>query len=205
LRFLADKQSIQLIGLPINLLRDNSGIKTPALFLDRDGIINVDINYLHRAEDAIIYEEVIPLIRSANQRKWPVIVISNQSGVARGKFSANDVHQLHLHLNAELLQKDAQIDLWLHCPFHFKESIPDGEYKKHSLLRKPAPGMILEASKFFDLDLTQSFMVGDKASDQIHLPGLSTILLQRQYDLSNAHSPIYENYPQIIEHIWSKK
>ncbi len=187
------------VGIPTPFFSPSSKNKTAVLFLDRDGILNVDINYLYKNEDVILYEDAVPLIKFANEKNWPVIIVSNQSGVARDFFSEKDVNLLHSHLEHEFKKRGVHITKWLYCPFHFEEGIQ--KYKKHSLLRKPHPGMILKSGQYLNIDIEKSFMVGDKVSDQIILPKLNTLLLRRQYSLENASAPIFDNYQQIMEHI----
>ena len=90
--------------------------RRPALFLDRDGIINVDRGYIHLPRDITLYEEVCDLIRFAKERGWWVFVLTNQSGVARGKFTCQQLEALHRHLGELLAQREAPVDDWFYCP-----------------------------------------------------------------------------------------
>ena len=135
----------------------------PALFLDRDGVINVDRGYVHRIEDFTFVEGAAKAIRTFKARGWLVFVVTNQSGIARGYYTESDMHALHAHMEAELAREGAEIDRIYHCPYH-----PDGEiaaYRKASFDRKPKPGMILSALGEFPVRREASFLIGDKETD----------------------------------------
>ncbi len=166
-----------------------------ALFLDRDGIINVDLGYVFEVDKVVIYEEVIPLIKAANGKEMPVVVLTNQSGIAKGWYKEEDVIKLHKFLTQEINLLGGKIDAWFYSPFHPTEGI--GEYKKESLLRKPGPGMALLACEEFPIDLSKSYMVGDKLSDNLQLSGLNCLNFKRGYDLNGSKFPTCESYEEI--------
>ncbi len=161
---------------------------TPALFLDRDGVLIEDGKYLFHPKDTKIYPEAVEIIKEANRRKWYVFILTNQSGVARGYFNENDIVQLHNYLDGELQNQGAYINHWHYCPFFENAS---GEYGRNSLLRKPNPGMLLNACHTLPIDLNSSFMIGDKKSDIISQPGVRTLLIQRSYDTEGADVPLF--------------
>lgn len=132
-----------------------------AAFFDRDGTINVDIGYLHRPEDVAFIEGVPELIRKYNDEGYLVIVITNQSGIARGMFTEEDMHRVHTAMN-ERLQKEygAHIDAFYFCP-HLPEITGECE------CRKPKPGLFLRAIKDNDIDPAQSVSYGDSERDEI--------------------------------------
>jgi D-glycero-D-manno-heptose 1,7-bisphosphate phosphatase len=171
-----------------------------ALFLDRDGIINVDLGYVFEADKVVIYEDIIPLIKAANEKEMPVIVLTNQSGIAKGWYKEEDVVKLHHFLQEEINLLGGKIDGWFYSPFHPTEGI--GEYKKESLLRKPGPGMALLACELFPIDLSKSYMVGDKLSDNLRIPGLNCLNFKRGYDLSGSKFPTFESYKEIKDSIF---
>ena len=143
--------------------------RVPALFLDRDGVIIEDTGYVHGTELKFI-ERIFPLIERANKHGDPVIVVTNQSGVARGYFTETDVADTHSFIRKYLDAIGLRIDGFYCCPFH-PEGI--GEYSgKRSFCRKPEPGMILRACEDFSIDLSRSLMVGDMERDRIKLPYL---------------------------------
>jgi histidinol-phosphate phosphatase family protein len=134
-----------------------------AVFLDRDGTIIHEVNYLHRLEDIKLLPRVGEAIARLNQRQIPVILISNQSGVARGRFTVEFVNQSHRHLQKLLQEKGAHLDDFFFCPHHPQAGNPP--YKMVCNCRKPAPGMILAAAHKHHLDLKKSYVIGDKLID----------------------------------------
>lgn len=138
-------------------------MKKRALFLDRDGVINEDLNYVHRIEDFHFVEGIFNLLREVQEQAYLLIVITNQAGIARGYYSEDDFHQLSQWMKARLKEEDIHLDAIYYCPYHPEHGI--GKYRKKSDCRKPAPGMILEACRDFDIDLQASALIGDKDSD----------------------------------------
>lgn len=135
----------------------------PALFLDRDGVINEDTGYPSRPEQIRILDEVIEPIRRANAAAWPVVVVTNQSGVAQGLLSWDDFADITAHIDAELAVRDARLDLVLACAYYGKGR-PPLDITDHPM-RKPSPGMFLEAKRLLGADIGSSLMLGDRASD----------------------------------------
>ena len=133
------------------------------VFLDRDGVINADIGYLWRREDFVWIPGAPAAIRLFNERGRPVVVVTNQSGVARGYYSEQDVESLHRWMNAELNRQGARIDAFYFCPHHPDGAIP--EYTRVCDCRKPQPGMLLQAMEDWRADPATSFLIGDKESD----------------------------------------
>jgi len=147
--------------------------RRPAIFLDRDGVLIVEKDFLISTEDIEFYPETFESLRSINSR-YLKVVISNQSGVARGYFSSKDVEKLHDYLSDLLAEKGILIDAWYFCPHG-----PDDGCS----CRKPAPGMILEAADKLDIDLSKSWIIGDKSTDikAGRMSGLKTILVETGY------------------------
>lgn len=134
-----------------------------AVFFDRDGTLNVDKDYLYRIEDFEWLEDAPEAIRWANRQGLLVIVVTNQSGVARGYFTEEDVRRLHEWMNEELARFGAHIDAFYYCPH-----LPDGSvsaYAKECDCRKPKPGLIERACDDFHIDKEASLMIGDKPRD----------------------------------------
>ena len=155
------------IGLPDTLEQAQSSVPAqmcrPAVFLDRDGVINQDVGYAHRPDQITWIEGALKAIKSLNDRGYYVFVVSNQSGVARGKYTESDVMALHAWMAERMAEQGAHIDAFSYCPHH-----PEGvvaEYAKTSLHRKPAPGMILDLLKAWPVQKDQSFLIGDQAID----------------------------------------
>lgn len=133
------------------------------MLLDRDGTINVDHGYVGSIDQVEFIDGSIDAIRRLNEAGIPVAVVSNQAGVARGLYGIDDVQQVHKHMIAELARGGARVDMWLYCPYH-----PDGivdAFARVSNDRKPAPGMALAAAQTLDLDLSASWVIGDRDSD----------------------------------------
>jgi histidinol-phosphate phosphatase family protein len=130
--------------------------KSRAVFLDRDGTIIKDMHYSVDEQKLELFESSYPAIKLLNQADYKVIIITNQSGVARGNFSENDVKKLNEVIVKKLKEKDAVINGVYLCPHH-----PD----ENCSCRKPKPGMILRAKKKLNIDIKNSYMVGDMQSD----------------------------------------
>lgn len=134
-----------------------------ALFLDRDGVINVEKNFVHKMEDFEFVEGIFELVASANQAGYLVIIVTNQAGIARGYYSEEDFHLLTRWMKKEFLARGCQIDGVYFCPYHPEFGI--GAYRQSSKNRKPEPGMFFEAAFELNIDLKNSIMVGDRISD----------------------------------------
>jgi len=127
-------------------------------FFDRDGTINVDVNYLYKIEDFCFIDGMPQFIKKFNDWGYKVIVVTNQAGIARGYYTEEGMHKLHHHINDELAKIGAHIDAFYFCPHH-----PDITGPCHC--RKPESGMIEQAIRDFDIDVTQSILFGDKPWD----------------------------------------
>ncbi|HEY9656795.1 MAG TPA: HAD family hydrolase [Crinalium sp.] len=153
-----------------------------AVFLDRDGVLNQEVGYIHQVEDLHLISGVAQAVKRLNQAGLFCCLVSNQSGPARGYYPASHVDALHDRL-CHLLQTEAgaKLDALYYCP---SLSAPEGgiepEYTRWSTWRKPNTGMLVAAAWEHDLDLSQSFMVGDKATDvdMAHNAGCVGILVQ---------------------------
>lgn len=133
------------------------------IFLDRDGTLNEEVNYLHRKEDLKILEGVPEAIRLFKEHGYKIVVVTNQAGVARGYYTEAEVEALHLYMNELLKPQGAEIDYFFYCPHHPEHGI--GEYGKVCHCRKPATGMFEMAQQYFDVDKEGSWMIGDKLID----------------------------------------
>lgn len=176
--------------------------KTPALFLDRDGVINNDLGYVHKHEDIQYIEEIFPIIALFNKRNWPVFVITNQSGVAQGKYAERDVIKLHKEMEGDLFKRDAFIKEWVYSPYHFDKG--RGDFKKHSFSRKPGSAMALLLLGKYAIDIEKSFMIGDKESDNILLKGLNFLQLKGSYSFNDTSSNSFNSLIEIKNHILEK-
>ena len=134
-----------------------------AVFLDRDGTIIKEVNYLSRLQDVELLPQAAQAIARLNRQQIPVMLVSNQSGVARGKFSESFVKETHHYLQEMLACKGAHLDDFFFCPHHPEAGM--APYKKICDCRKPAPGLLHEAAARHHLDLTKSYVIGDKLID----------------------------------------
>jgi D-glycero-D-manno-heptose 1,7-bisphosphate phosphatase len=136
---------------------------TPALFLDRDGVINREVGYLYRSEDVVWVEGIFSLARTAVGLGYKLVVVTNQSGIARGFYTLADFDALMDWMRAEFLARNAPLAGVYLCPYHPQHGV--GEYRREHPDRKPGPGMLLRAAQDLSLDLGRSIMVGDRCSD----------------------------------------
>lgn len=127
-----------------------------AIFLDRDGVINIDKGYVHKIEDFIFKEGIFEVCKYLKSLGYLLIVVTNQSGIARGYYTLNDFKRLTDYMLKEFYNFDIKIDSVYFCPHSIDQNCN---------CRKPKPGMILEAQKEFDIDLSRSWLIGDKESD----------------------------------------
>ena len=132
-----------------------------AAFFDRDGTINVDFGHVYKPEELKFVPRTPEIIRHYNELKIPVIVVTNQAGIAKGLYTEQDMHRFNDYLNQCLIKKyGAHIDAVYFCPHH-----PD--FTGECACRKPKPGLFFKAAAEWNIDLSQSIMYGDKESDKI--------------------------------------
>ena len=139
--------------------------KKPAVFLDRDGTINYDYGYVHLFSNFKFRPHVIKGLKYLTKRKYLIFIVTNQAGLAKGKFKLSDLLSLHTKLKTFLKRKNIIINDIEYCPYH-----PDGivkRYKKRSAYRKPGNKMIIKIHKKWNIDIKKSFMIGDKKTDKL--------------------------------------
>jgi D-glycero-D-manno-heptose 1,7-bisphosphate phosphatase len=157
-----------------------------AVFLDRDGTINVEKGFVHRIKDFEFVDDAVRLIGRLNDAGFLVIVVTNQSGIARGLYTEDDVERLHRFVNGELQKGGARIDRFYYCPHH--PEAPDPAYRKECVCRKPNPGMVHRAIGELDIDASGSFLVGDRLRDVCagKRSGLFSILIREDEDVQDS-------------------
>jgi D-glycero-D-manno-heptose 1,7-bisphosphate phosphatase len=133
------------------------------LILDRDGVVNEDSGYLHRIEECRFVEGIFELTAAFAQRRFTIVIASNQSGIGRGYFTQTDFERLMDWIKAEFSRRGVTIAGVYYCPDHPTEGV--GRYRRANPWRKPAPGMLLQAAQDLDLDLARSWTVGDRMTD----------------------------------------
>lgn len=161
----------------------------PAVFLDRDGTLLEEANYLDRLDRLVFFPYAVDAVRLLNRGGYAVVVITNQSGVGRGMYSEEFVRETHDLVAARMRAGGAHVDGFYYCPHH-----PDATvraYRQECDCRKPAPGMLVRAAADLDLDLARSFAVGDKWTDVGvgRTTGARGILVRTGYGRSSEASP----------------
>ncbi len=135
------------------------------VFLDRDGTIIKEVEYLRNMDDLDLIKGAARGIRLLNQHGFRVVVVTNQSGVARGFFDENFVAEVHREITRRLDSRGAKVDRWYYCPHHPTEG--KGRYLRDCSCRKPATGMLEKAARDLDIDLAFSYVVGDSERDML--------------------------------------
>ena len=137
--------------------------KNKAVFIDRDGVLIHELGYISTLRRVKLFKRSVDAIRLLKTHGFRVIVVTNQSGVARGYFPESFVKQTHAHITGKLRASGVKIDAFYYCPHHREATV--AKYRKDCDCRKPKQGMIKKAAERFNLDLEKSFTVGDKLTD----------------------------------------
>ncbi|MFK7871834.1 MAG: D-glycero-alpha-D-manno-heptose-1,7-bisphosphate 7-phosphatase [Oligoflexales bacterium] len=169
----------------------------PCLFLDRDGILIEDTGYPHKPKELHLITDAIPLIQTAQEKNYKVIIVTNQAGLAKEIFNEEQYRIFTKAIEEKLLNFSIRLDGIYYCPWHKKGSL----FKKDSLFRKPHPGMLLQACDDHDINLSQSFMVGDKDSDNIQIPELKSFIYQGNYPLQSPQHLQVQNLQEVAKHL----
>ena len=163
--------------------------KRPAVFLDRDGVLNEEKGYIGSVQDLLIFPYVKECISAIKQKGYYAIVITNQSGVARGLFTEEKLKEMNRHL----IQQTG-VDAVYYCPHH-----PDGmvtQYRKNCGCRKPGTGLLEQADRDYHIDMEHSYMIGDRGGDIMtgRKMGIKTVLLESGYGLENLEEQVSPDY-----------
>jgi D,D-heptose 1,7-bisphosphate phosphatase len=155
------------IGIPVDFERAQrelpENVRRPAVFFDRDGVLNVDKAYVYRIEDFDWIPGAREAIKLCNDRGYLTFVVTNQSGVARGYYGIDEINRLHDWMNRDLAEVGAHIEEFQYCPYHEEGTIE--QWRQTSNRRKPAPGMILDCLDGWPILKERSLLIGDKVHD----------------------------------------
>jgi D-glycero-D-manno-heptose 1,7-bisphosphate phosphatase len=166
----------------------------PGLLLDRDGVVNEEVDYLHDPKDLVVIPGVPETIARVNQLGIPVVVVTNQAGIGRGMYDVAAYQSVNRAIEAELTEVRAHVDAWYFCPHP-----PWAE----CLCRKPRPGMLLQAASDLGLDLGVSILVGDKLSDleAARAVGARTVLVRTGYGRTVEQGLQSGDRPELVDHV----
>lgn len=161
----------------------------PAVFLDRDGVLTKEKGYVCHVNEMEIFPYAAECVRQIRAKGYYAIVVTNQSGVARGLFTEEDLLEMN-----KCLQKETRVDAVYYCPHH-PETGAD-RYRKACACRKPGIGLLLQANKEFHIDMSRSYMVGDRATDILagRKAGIKTILLESGYGTARLEEEVTADY-----------
>lgn len=166
-----------------------SDFRRPAVFLDRDGVLTEETGYVDSVEKLRIFPYAVECIRKIHEKGYYAIVITNQSGVARGLFTEERLQEMNRYL-----QQCTGVDEVFYCPHHPEGAVE--EYRIECSCRKPAIGMFQNACRRFDIDMMNSYMVGDRAGDIIagQNAGVKTILVESGYGTARLEEEVMPDY-----------
>ncbi len=173
-----------------------------AFFLDRDGTLNVDYDYVHRPDEWQWCDGAIEALRWMKERGYKIIVITNQSGIARKYFTKKQVDHLHKWVDERLLEMGLSIDAWYISPYHPK--FHDGQEPELLRYRKPDTGLFEKAQKEFEIDYSKSFMAGDKVSDlkpAVKL-GIKPFFIRSRHELEQDKNWIEAHSIETYDSLW---
>lgn len=168
-------------------------MKRPALFLDRDGVVNVEKNYLHKAEEFEFIDGIFELCRKYRAQDYLIVIVTNQSGIARGYYTQADFDRLTEWMVGAFAREGIEIAGVYHCPHHPEISGP-------CRCRKPEPGMLLDAAKQHRIDLNASLLVGDSERDvaAAHRAGVHETYLLSDHAQSSEATRIIRSLRELL-------
>lgn len=134
------------------------------MFLDRDGVINIDTGYAHRIEEITFVDGILEFIRKLSEDGWRIIVITNQAGIAYGYYDETAFHHLMGWMLEEIVKAGGAIERYYFCPHHVNAKI--SAYREDCNNRKPSPGMLVQAARELKFELSEAYFIGDSAADQ---------------------------------------
>lgn len=172
--------------------------KKPALFLDRDGVINQDFGYVSKKENFKFFPEVMVIALMAKEKNWPIVIITNQSGIGRGLFSEQDFLTLNEWMTKKFQEYKIEISLVLYATEN-----PRDEIDESKLRRKPSPAMFFEAASLLQLNLGESIMIGDRESDMIAASnaGVGYRFLIGENQLNSVATKVVRNHKECVKEL----
>ena len=184
--------------------------KQKAVFLDRDGVINKEVNYLHKSEDFEFTENCISALKALQLNGYLLFIITNQAGIGRGYYSEKDFNILNEWMLAKLAEHNVVIHQVMYCPHHAEHGI--GDYKIDCECRKPKTGMITPLINKFNIDTSNSILIGDKISDVEagFNANIGTLLLVESGHKLPTHIPeyvqsVYRNLDDLVTQRFSSR
>ncbi|MDA2927796.1 HAD-IIIA family hydrolase [Acidobacteria bacterium AH-259-G07] len=152
-----------------------------AIFLDRDGTLIEEIPHLHRVQDVRVYPKAFEVLRRINRSDSLAVVITNQSAIARGLLTEEDLQEIHRTITGLFRENSAWIDSFYYCPHHPQAG--SGPYSRTCRCRKPEPGLLLRAARDLEIELAASHIIGDRLHDVEagHRAGCKSILVKTGY------------------------
>ncbi len=203
---LADDYFID-IGIPTSYAQAQKELKSViygnatnrALFLDRDGVINEDIGYLHKIQDCQFMPGIFDFCRQYKNNGYKLIIVTNQAGIAKGKFSEQDYKLLTDFIHSQFKKQYCEITAEYYCPYHI-DGLPP--YNRNSFYRKPDPGMILRAAKDYNINLPESALIGDNETDILAAKSAgvgNTIRIINEQNMRGTKTTVADNIIKIIQ------
>jgi D,D-heptose 1,7-bisphosphate phosphatase len=196
-----DKVSHDLLSGKVQ--RRNLALPQKAIFLDRDGVINLDKGLICHESDFELYAETAEAVRLINQSDFIAIVVTNQPGIAKGMYDFDGLEEIHRKMDSLLGEERAKLDALYFCPHHPEKGFAGErpEYKIACDCRKPAAGMLLQAANDFNIDLSQSFIIGDHERDIVagKTAGCTTIGVDTGHGLENTKTEADFRAANILE------
>jgi D-glycero-D-manno-heptose 1,7-bisphosphate phosphatase len=175
-------------------------MKRRAVFMDRDGTISEEVGYVNHASRYRVFPFSAEAVRLLNERGWLAILVTNQAGVARGYFTEDLIGEVHGVLRRELKSEGASLDAIYYCAHH--PSVGEAPYRLDCDCRKPRPGLIRRAAEDFDIDLSGSWMIGDRHSDIVlaHNAGLRSAFVMTGYGRGEweYQRAAWKHHPELV-------
>jgi D-glycero-D-manno-heptose 1,7-bisphosphate phosphatase len=172
-----------------------------AIFLDRDGVINIDHGYVHKKENFEFVDSIFDFCKEASKLEYLIFVVTNQSGIGRGYYTEKEFLDLTHWMQECFIDKAIKIEKVYYCPHHKDAKLK--KYKKECFFRKPNPGMINQAIHEYDIDPDQSILIGDNITDVISgmKAGVKNIFLYNNEQSSSPEYIVIKNLKEVIKHL----